>query len=143
MVHALEQTKKLIRPGGRLIDIHPVQDWLLLQVRAADDLLLSEARTMTYSEDVAQADLALADVLARGVFEQEHTDQFDFFTYASSAAEMIEFWEALSPYDDSEGADELFEDSSQQLRFEQVMADVDHASMILHERVHIARLRPN
>ena len=73
MVHALEQTHRLIVPGGMLIDIHPVTDGPPVLIRG------QKVGTMKETDDFVeyvQASAALDEVIQRGLFVVERSSPF-------------------------------------------------------------------
>ena len=143
MVHALEEIHRLLKPDGSLIDLHPHPDWLFLQAILGRSILAREAKPQTYSQDVLQAESAIADVVRRGLFTVEETIEFDFFTYASSIEDLRTHWDQIQAYDDSpKDEQDMLHEEQQYERFRSVLqAAGDEAQVVIHERARIARLR--
>ena len=146
MVHALEEIHRVLRPGGRLIDIHPALEVPLIKVLQGGRVLFAEPDPDfdTYREDVRQAEAALALVIQRGLFVIERSAEFDSSKYASSVAELLESNAKTGAYDDRP-SDEAVEAREAELyaRAGQVMqAAGEGAQIAIHERGHIARLKP-
>jgi len=145
MVHALEEIRRLLRPGGSLIDIHPVQEAPLTEVYQRGRVLFAEPRVAyDYDEDIHQAEQALTQCVRRRLFDREHSREFDFLTYGSSVPELRDFLEQANAFhessiDDAEATREaVFYD-----RVEGIMkAAGKGAKVAIHERVRIARLKP-
>ena len=145
MVHALEEIRRLLRPGGSLIDIHPFQKAPVTEVHQRGRVLFAEPRVAyDYDEDIQQAEQALARCVRRRLFVREHSREFDFFTYGSSVPELREFLKEANAFhessvDDADAAREAeFYD-----RVEGIMkAAGKGAEVAMHERVRIARLKP-
>jgi SAM-dependent methyltransferase len=146
MVHALEEIRRLLRPGGSLIDIHPVPESWVVEVHQGNRILFAEPwRGPDYhDDDVQQADDALAQTIKRRVFIQERDSEFDFLMYGSSVAELREFIAEASahqdrPYDEAVAARE----AALAARVQAMMqAAGESAEVAHHDRVRIARLRP-
>ncbi len=91
MVHALETIHGLLKPGGRLIDIHPrglptplyaldkTNKVLLGHIQEADDFI-----------EYRQANEALQNVLSRNMYGLMDEEVFAYSTYASSLEELRE-----------------------------------------------------
>ncbi|MFQ5930769.1 MAG: hypothetical protein ACE5MM_00020 [Nitrospiraceae bacterium] len=144
MVHALEEIHRLLRPDGYLIDIHPFVEGSFIEVLGEDEVLFAEPRRLTDDEDVVQAEAALTQVLKRRLFAVEDSDEFDFFTHASSVPELREFREEDSAYDDSP-SDEALVAREEELyaQAEKILqASAEEAHIASHTRCRIARLRP-
>jgi len=95
MVHALETVHSLIKPGGKLIDIHPGVDkaWVEVRVNGKDYFLDVVQETDDYIE-YQQASDALAQVADRKLFTFEEAGKFLFIIHAGSMDEMREFLSA-------------------------------------------------
>ena len=95
MVHALETVHSLIKPGGKLIDIHPGVDkaWVEVRVNGKDYFLDVIQETDDYIE-YQQASDALAQVVDRKLFTFEEAGKFLFIIHAGSMDEMREFLSA-------------------------------------------------
>jgi hypothetical protein len=64
MVHALEEIKRLLKPDGFLVDIHPVREEPLIQIYQRENLLFSESDPgYDYDESLQHADEALEEVI--------------------------------------------------------------------------------
>jgi hypothetical protein len=101
MVHALEAIHRLLRPGGSLIDIHPIPADALIEIHAGGRVVAAEPFPSQGHDDVRQADGALAQAVARRLFALEREDEFDFSIYGSSVAELSDFMAEAEAYDDS------------------------------------------
>ena len=135
MVHALEQIHFLLKENGRLIDIHPQPEPPPIFVRlGADRHPVGWVRETDDYCEYAQADDALDEVVARGLYQWEQRGRFAFVTYADSIADLqthlAETWN-----------DAIIEDRVAQ-RTEELMASIEpEKEVILHEVIQIARLR--
>jgi SAM-dependent methyltransferase len=101
MVHALEETHRLLRPDGVLIDIHPARDAPLVEVHADGRIVVTETYPRAHGDDIVQAEEALAEIVRRRVFAEEAFRAFEFMTYGSSVAELRAFFEEVGAYDTS------------------------------------------
>jgi len=145
MVHALEEIHRLLRPNGILIDIHPFPQAPEVKVIQGDEVIFAEPKRdiQDEDEDVKQADRALAEVVERGLFDVEHSEEFDFFSYASSVPELRDFWEKYNAYDDTLKAEaRLAQEEDVYTRAEQIRRELGDAEAAIHEKTKIARLKP-
>jgi ubiquinone/menaquinone biosynthesis C-methylase UbiE len=144
MVHALEETRRLLKPEGTLVDIHPTLEPTLIEVHKGGSLLSARPKADHAAEGYRQADNALAQAVQRQLFAVEHTEQFDFLIYGSSVAELREYIAESNAYNDSP------EDEAESAREAGFFASVEEimqgaaegAEVATHERAIIARLRP-
>lgn len=93
MVHALEETRRVLVPGGILIDIRPFADRWPVEVTSmagfqetgrADDF------PEPVNDDRASND-AMKEAEARGWFKREQEESFPFFYSWDTPSEMEEF----------------------------------------------------
>lgn len=144
MVHALEEIQRLLKPGGCLIDIHPVREAPLIKVCQGDKTLFVESSPVYSEEDYRQADDALAQVVRRRLFVVAGSSAFDFLVYGSSVAELADFLAQANAYDDRP-ADEAVTAREAELaaRVEaSLRAAGVGAEVAYHERGRMACLRP-
>lgn len=101
MVHALEEIHRLLRPDGVLIEIHPVHGaWL--EVRSGASVPFVESDPGFDSDDeLGPTEHAVEAVVHRGLFVTERQREFDFLTYAPSAAELRDFFAMVGGFDES------------------------------------------
>jgi len=136
MVHALEKIRRLLRPGGVLVDIHPPPEPSSIDVRIGGQLHpVGWLRDTDDYGDYEAADAALATIVARGLFTVERQGAFSFLTHVDTPAELrrylAEEWENAS-IDDVTTA-----------RIEEWMSTSERdKEIILRESVRIARLAP-
>jgi len=145
MVHALEEIRRLLKPDGCLIDIHPTREAKFIKVHRGNDILFAESDPSYCGEDVKQAEEALTQVIQRGLFTMEHEGKFDLPVYGSSIAELQEFLAENEAYDDSPMNEEV-EARMLELftRVESVLKGAGAGSEVAyHERARITRLRPS
>jgi len=87
-VPALEQAHRLVGPGGSVVDIHPVPGTATVEVYRSGEVVFADSASASDGEGEVQADAALAQVVARGLFAAERRAEFDFRVYASSPREL-------------------------------------------------------
>jgi SAM-dependent methyltransferase len=106
MVHALDEIRRTLKPGGVLIDLRPVEDRWAVEV--ASQLATQVAGQLT-DMPIGRADdeaafRAMHEVESRGWFVKEHEEEFAFFYYWDTPSEMKEFmdeeWEDFEKMED-------------------------------------------
>ena len=144
MVHALEEIRRLLKFNGVLVNILPVPEGYLIEVHHDGRILFAERKRETFSEDVLQAEAAIQQVLDRGLFVIDQKDQFDFLTYGSSVSEIRAYWEEQNAYEDEPKAEDIL--AREEYLYTQAAEILDGlgegAEVVIRERIHIARLRP-
>jgi hypothetical protein len=93
MVHALEEVRRILMPGGVLIDIRPLNDrW---PVEVVSSRRSQETGRVDDSPEPLDADAAsnkaMQEVEARGGFSREQEELFPFFYSWDTPSEMEEF----------------------------------------------------
>ena len=144
MVHALEEIHRLLKPGGVLIDIHPIPEGYTIKALERGRILFAKRKRETCSESVLCAEEALAESVERNLFAVDRRAEFDFLTYAPSVRELRAYWDELNAYED-DAKDEATEARVEKLysQVEQIMQKTGAgAEVAIHERARIARLRP-
>ena len=144
MVHALEETRRLLKLDGVMVNILPVPEGYFIEVHQDGRILFAERKRETLSEDVLRAEAAVKQVLDRGLFVIDQKDEFDFRTYGSSVSEVRAYWEEQNAYEEEPKAKDIL------AREEYLYAQVDEildelgegAEVVLCERIRIARLSP-
>jgi len=136
MVHALEKIRRLLKPDGILIDIHPPPEPSSIEVRIDRQTIpagwLQESDDYTEYED---ADDALARVVRSGLFAVEREGAFVLITHADTVAELREYV--------AEEWEEARVDDITAMRAEDLLSTPERdKEVILRESVRIARLRP-
>ena len=141
MVHALEETRRLLKIDGVMVNILPVPEGYIIEVHHDGKILFSERKRETCSEDVLQAEAAIKQVLDRGLFVIDQEDEFEFRTYGSSVSEVRAYWEEQSAYEEEK--DMLAREEYLYAQVEQLLDELGGgAEVVIHERVRIARLSP-
>jgi hypothetical protein len=136
MVHALEKIHQLLRPDGRLIDLHPIGEPSPLEVRIGERNIL--AGWVTESDDFVeykQADVALEQVVQCGLFVVERESTLSFITYADSVAELREYMA-------KEWKDAILDEVSARKAEDLLNMAECGKELILRDQVRIARLKP-
>lgn len=147
MVHALEEIHRLLKPNGTLIDIHPVSEPSPIEIQQAGKVdLVGVLSVRQWCYEFEQADIALAEIIQRGMFTVERNALFDLPTYYASAAELgTDLKESVEIFarDAQAAIEPLPHVEALTARAEELMrAAVSGAELIVHERTHISRLRP-
>ena len=147
MVHALEEIHRLLKPAGRLIDIHPVAVSSAIEIHQGGKIeLVGNFTVRQWCTDFQQADEALAEITQKGLFIVERAEVFDSPYYYGSAEEMrMSLKEAIDHFD--RGTDSTSEEEEQvdmlAARADELMQVASSgAELIAHEPTHISRLRP-
>ena len=148
MVHALEEIHRLLKPAGVLIDIHPVSESSAIEIHQGGKIdLVGYLSVRQWCIDFQQADKALSEVVQRNLFVVEHERVFDSLTYYASAAEMrASLKESIDRFArdaQSAGEDVLHVEALAARADELMRAAGSGAELIVRERTHISRLKPN
>lgn len=147
MVHALEEIHRLLKPEGRLVDIHPVAEPTPVEIHHRGRIIpVGDLTVRQWCRDFEEADGALEEILDRGVFVVEHERVFDATTYYDSVDELrAELRESLDRFARDEASireavphiDAIVDGAGY------LMGPVaEDAELALRERNHIRRLRP-
>jgi hypothetical protein len=145
MVHALEEIRRLLKPDGYLIDIHPVRKAPLINVVQGNDVLFVESDPgYDYDDGLRHADEALGEIIRRGSFRIEGENEFEFITYTTSIAEMRDYWAKYGAFDDEPKDNAIVEHQNDvYTRADEIMRNTSDAEIAYHERARITRLKPN
>ena len=147
MVHALEEIHRLLKPDGTLIDIHPVSEPSSIEMHQAGKVdLVGRLSVRQWCFEFEQADIALAEIVKRGMFSVERHALFDLPTHYTSAAELgTDLKESIEIFarDAQAAIEPLPHVEALTARAEELMrAAISGAELIVHERTHISRLKP-
>jgi hypothetical protein len=147
MVHALEEIHRLLKPDGKLIDIHPVAEHSSVEIHQNGKIdLVGQLEVIQWCVDFEEADKALGEIIRRGVFTVEEKSNFDTLTYYDSAAEMgTALKESIHKYvREGEPVDEeVLQVETLAAQAEEILqAAGSSAELVLRERDHISRLKP-
>ncbi|MFC2037021.1 hypothetical protein ACFLYD_03485 [Chloroflexota bacterium] len=144
MVHALEETRRLLKLDGVLVNILPVPEGYFIEVHHDGRILFAERKRETLSEDVLRAEAAIKQVLDRGLFVIDQKAEFDFRTYGSSVSEVRAYWEEQNACEEEPKANDIL--AREEYLYAQVEEILDElgegAEVAIRERVRIARLSP-
>ncbi len=94
MVHALQEIRNLLKPGGALIDIRPNGE-LVEFVRPIED----DEHFIGYLQEsddyieYGQAETAMRELVSAGLFEIKKAEEFPFYIHADSFDELKVFLE--------------------------------------------------
>lgn len=92
MVHALEMTHSLLNRDGLLVDIHPSGRPPTVEVYVDGEVQLAGlVLEMDGFVEYFQADDALADTVARGLFELERTELFPFSLHGPTVKAIVDY----------------------------------------------------
>src|SRR6266496_2338173 len=101
MVHALEEIKRLLRRDACLIDIHPVREAPIIEVRTTDEVLFAEpSASYDYDDDLQHTEDALVSAVERALFVLDGSHEFEFVTIASSVVELHDFFAVSGAYEE-------------------------------------------
>jgi hypothetical protein len=147
MVHALEEIRRLLKPTGALIDIHPVAVSSPIEIHQGGSIdLVGHLSVRQWCVDYQQADGALAEITQRRLFAAERVGAFDSLTHYSSVAEMrTSLKESIDKFarDVQSAGEGVAHVEALAARAEEMMQTaVGGAELIVRERTHISRLRP-
>lgn len=144
MVHALQETWRLLKPDGVLVNILPVPEGYFIEVQYDGEIPFSERKRETLSEDVLRAETAINQVLDQGLFKKDKEDEFEFLTYSSSVSEVRGYWEEQNAYEvEAKAEDALAREEYIYAQAEEIMRELGAgAEIVIRERVQIALLRP-
>ena len=144
MVHALGEAHRLLRPTGKLIDIHPLPSAPILAVFCQGKQVFSEECPSQGGESYRQADRAIEDAIQKGLFAQGESILVDFLIHAPSAAELDSYLTTANAF-----AEEP-RDVERELRWADLIDRADKARLVetpgaeavLMDKARITSLRP-
>jgi SAM-dependent methyltransferase len=96
MVHALNEIRRVLKPGNTLIDLRPVSSNWTVEVCSSSGYQVSGRLTdmpVGLADDEA-AFKAMRDVESRRWYAKQKEEEFSFFYYWDTPSEMKEFMEA-------------------------------------------------
>lgn len=145
MVHALEETWRLLRLDGALVNIIPSPEAHILEVHHDGNVHFAERARETLHDGVLYAEAAVEKVLDRGLFVIDQGDVFDFMTYGASVSEVRMYLDEQTSFLEEVKAEELL--TREELLYAQVEGIMhelgEDAEFAIHESVRIARLCPS
>ena len=144
MVHALEETRRLLKLDGVLVNIIPVPEGYFIEVHHDGRILFAERKRETCSEEVLQAEAAIKQVLDRRLFAIDQKDEFDFLIYGASVSELRAYWNEQNAYEvEPKAKDALEWEKYLYAQAEEILVELgDGAEVVIRERVRIERLSP-
>jgi hypothetical protein len=146
MVHALQEIHGLLKPDGRLIDIHPDLEAQRIEIYQNGRILFVESRQWPADdrEVIGLADEALVHIIRLGLFAIERITGFDSLTYCSSAIELRnQFSKPSGIHATTKDDAELAVEADMIARIEAWMQTAGHgAEVVIREHARITRLRP-
>jgi hypothetical protein len=139
MVHALEITRGLLKPGGLLIDIHPTGRPPRVEAHVDGEVYPAGHvdETGNFVEYFEASD-ALKNVTGRGLFELEREGLFTFLLHAPTIKALVDY--IAAEWSDSELDEETIERAAEMMG-EPGEGAGGRREIILREIVHIARFR--
>ena len=132
MVDALLRARRLLRPNGCLVDVHPTVESAHVEVGL--DLCTGDLHAEDARRRHVAADAALAAIVARGVFTKEGTQEFSFQRYADPVEEL---WEYVA----EKWTDAHFDEATLN-RTRDALRSHPTAFLRLHEQARVTKLRP-
>ena len=143
MVHALEEIHRLLKPDGRLIDIHPLPEAPLIEVHQGGKIIFAAPAPAPGLDSMRQAEGALAQVVQRRLFVVEQSGIFDFLVYAASVSELHSYLEEADSHKDSPPDEAAAAEKAELSRQVDVVMQAagEGTKVAFHERARITRLR--
>ena len=144
MVHALEQIRRLLAPAGVMVNILPAPEGDFIEVHHHGEVLFSEPKRPSLSENVLAAEAAVKQVLARGLFVIDRQDEFEFRTIGTSVPEIRAYWEEQSAFHaEPKEKERLEREGYLYAQVERLLGELAAgAQIVFRERVRITRLSP-
>ena len=145
MVHALEETHRILKPAGVLIEIHPAPEVApFVEIRSNGDVsFFEEDPSFDYEEDLRRAEQAVATVVDRGDFDLDDRRWFELRTRAASVAELREYWDVADAYDPEESTEEVVQRrDAMYARAQNALSEAPGAEVVYVEPARMSRLAP-
>ena len=96
MVHALEETHRVLRRGGGLIDLRPATTNRTVELEIAGArLYIGEIDSSVTFADHLEADEALTSFMGQGRLEAEHAADFQLTTDLDSIEDLLDYAKTL------------------------------------------------
>jgi SAM-dependent methyltransferase len=91
MVHALEESWRVLKTGGRLVDLRPTSPrWKVEVVSQGSAMVAGEFDDTTRSREDVASNRAVSEILFRRLFYKESIDFFEFEYYWDTVDGMVE-----------------------------------------------------
>jgi hypothetical protein len=92
MVHALSEIYRVLRTGGKLIDLRPIASgWPVEIISPVLESLAGRLDDRRKEVDDLASDQALAEAVQRGLYKKQDEVFFDFFYYWETVEGMIAY----------------------------------------------------
>jgi len=93
MVHALEETWRVLRPSGVMVDLRPLSQEVRVEIETdpLTRIIAGELDESDWLEDDLAADRAGAEAIRSGRFRLVDQQQFDFRWYFESLDELVDY----------------------------------------------------
>jgi hypothetical protein len=144
MVHALDETRRLLKADGCLIDVHPFAEASLFKVHSGKEILFSQPKPDFCKDDYLNADHVIEDAVRQKKYLLEGSVEFEYIILGASVSELRAYYEMIDTYESSPESAEITPLEAQ--LFEQAEEIRQGAGMgaevAVHTRVHISRLKP-
>lgn len=96
MVHALSEARRVLAPGGRLIDLRPTTRNRSVELELPEaTLFVGEIDSSSTLPDHVMANEALDAALTAREFQLEHETRFDYLSDLDTPADLREFKQGL------------------------------------------------
>ena len=93
MVHALSESWRILKAGGRLIDLRPYRSEWYVELISKDNPILA-GKFIGKEEGLTDDDMsdkAISEVIRRGLFKKENKEFFDYSYYWDSFDQMFDY----------------------------------------------------
>ena len=96
MVHALSEARRVLKPGGRLVDLRPAMSNRRVELELGSaTLFIGEIDSSSSFPDYAAANEALDEALKNGALRLEYSAAFPHLTDLDTLADLREFQRGL------------------------------------------------
>lgn len=93
MVHALEETWRVLRPSGLMVDLRPLSEEIRVEIETAPEarIIVGELDESDWVEDDLAAERAAGEAIGNGWFRLAEQQRFDFRWYFESLDELVDY----------------------------------------------------